>query len=144
MKLRIPLLFLSLPILFAHSSMSAQGLESYQWKNRILLLKDVKSDTDALKKQLELLQSEATGLSERDIKIFVIIEKVLTRDGKVASLSASEIIKNYDVHEFQGILLIGKDGGVKMKKPFVVSSEKIFALIDGMPMRKVEMRKKGE
>ncbi|WP_273567778.1 DUF4174 domain-containing protein [Maribacter halichondriae] len=144
MKLRIPLLFLSLPILFALSSMNAQGLESYQWKNRILLLKDVKSDTDAVKEQLQLLRSEDTGLTERDLKIFIITEKVLTGDGEEAPLSASEIIKNFDLHDFQGIVLIGKDGGQKMKKPFVLAPEEIFALIDGMPMRRSEIRKKGE
>jgi hypothetical protein len=38
------------------------------------------------------------------------------------------------------ILLIGKDGTVKLRSDKPVSSEDLFALIDSMPMRKREMR----
>lgn len=39
------------------------------------------------------------------------------------------------------LLLIGKDGFVKMRSKEVMAAERIYALVDAMPMRKDEMRK---
>ena len=38
------------------------------------------------------------------------------------------------------VILIGKDGGVKIKDTKPLSSDRLFALIDGMPMRQQEMK----
>jgi hypothetical protein len=40
------------------------------------------------------------------------------------------------------IILVGKDGGVKLDRQDRTSLEEIFALIDSMPMRQQEMRRK--
>ena len=40
-------------------------------------------------------------------------------------------------------LLIGKDGGVKLRVDGVPELDRVFALIDGMPMRRAEMRERG-
>jgi Domain of unknown function (DUF4174) len=39
------------------------------------------------------------------------------------------------------LLLIGKDGSVKMRSKEVMAAVQIYALVDAMPMRKDEMRK---
>lgn len=41
------------------------------------------------------------------------------------------------------LVLVGKDGGVKLTSRSVVSRERLFALIDAMPMRRDEMRRRG-
>ncbi|MDP5094209.1 MAG: DUF4174 domain-containing protein, partial [Polaribacter sp.] len=38
------------------------------------------------------------------------------------------------------VMLIGLDGGIKLAQSTVLSKEKLFAIIDGMPMRKREIR----
>ena len=38
-------------------------------------------------------------------------------------------------------MLIGLDGGIKLEQIQILSAEKLFAIIDGMPMRKREIRK---
>ena len=38
------------------------------------------------------------------------------------------------------IVLIGKDGGEKLRQGQVLSSEKLFGLIDAMPMRQAERK----
>jgi len=141
MKLRVFFFLLLLSSFLGFTKMNAQGLKNYQWKNRIVLLKGNEASGDSLQRQLQLLKSDSTGLTERDLKIFIIREKVLAEDGKETSLSAAELVENFDLHDFQGIILIGKDGGEKMREPFIVNPEKIFMLIDGMPMRKAEMEK---
>lgn len=42
------------------------------------------------------------------------------------------------------LILVGKDGGVKLRKEEYTLMSDIFDLIDSMPMRKQEMKKKGE
>jgi hypothetical protein len=41
------------------------------------------------------------------------------------------------------LLLIGKDGGEKLRSGEVVSPDRLIRLIDSMPMRKDEMRRRG-
>jgi hypothetical protein len=42
------------------------------------------------------------------------------------------------------VILIGKDGGVKMLREDRVELQEIFDLIDSMPMRQQEMQEKGK
>ena len=42
------------------------------------------------------------------------------------------------------IVLIGKDGGVKLDQAKGISIQEVFDLIDTMPMRQAEIRKKGD
>ena len=37
------------------------------------------------------------------------------------------------------IVLVGKDGGIKLEQEEVLDPETLFSLIDGMPMRRNEM-----
>lgn len=125
---------------------TAQSLADYQWKNRILLLVDANSNTDALQSQLAELTSDKTALKERDLLIFrVTPDAVYASDGNTSKLKAVNIYDDCGLDlDFKGTLLLGKDGGVKLKKPFEVSSQAVFDLIDGMPMRRSEMRESGK
>lgn len=81
------------------------------------------------KKQLHLLKQDSIGLADRDLLVYTY------KDG-------SSFHKKYEVKPGQfTIILIGKDGGEKFRSYTVVKPETLFALIDGMPMRKAEMRK---
>ena len=42
------------------------------------------------------------------------------------------------------VILIGKDGGIKLKRNDQIDLETIFELIDSMPMRKDEIRHKNQ
>lgn len=105
--------------------LKAQNLEEYQWRNRLLILFG-DSSTEAFLRQKQLLTKEKASLEERAILIFEGNRQLQEQ----LQLNAA----------FEGIILIGKDGGIKLKKPFTVQPEAIFSLIDGMPMRKAEIR----
>lgn len=62
---------------------------------------------------------------------------LLNRQSKSPDLAGFSLATN-----FEGVLLIGKDGGIKLKKPFIVKPQTIFDLVDSMPMRRAEMRSK--
>ncbi|MEO1019351.1 MAG: DUF4174 domain-containing protein, partial [Pseudomonadota bacterium] len=63
----------------------------------------------------------------------------------VTSLSAADLRDAFGVEnsDFR-VLLIGKDGGVKLRSNEWVSAHEVFALIDTMPMRRREMQGQNE
>lgn len=110
----------------ASLSSFGQDLAEYRWKNRLIILVGTESNTE----QLKLLKNTEKQLQERDI---LVLEKTPNN----RDLKPLGITKN-----FEGVLLIGKDGDIKLQRPFVVEPQVIFDLVDSMPMRKSEMRRK--
>jgi hypothetical protein len=89
-------------------------------------------DDDSLKKQLVILNSDIKGLKERDL---IIVIKVWGKDKNLAH-QKYKIAKN----QFT-LVLIGKDGGEKYRSEKIISLQKLYAIIDAMPMRRHEMGK---
>jgi hypothetical protein len=122
------------------SKIIAQDLDVYQWKNRIILLKSNTFESDWLQAQLKRLNADRTQLEEREVLLLVITDDLVYNDRKqIMDLSADTIISTYDLSDFNGLILIGKDGGLKLKEAFIVNPKEIFSLIDSMPMRKTEI-----
>lgn len=126
-------------------NLNAQQLKDYQWSNRILLLIDASQNSEALQAQLKLLQSRDAELLDRDLIIFTVGDaEVLTQLAEPTEIDINDIYKNTGTdRRFRGVVLIGKDGGVKLKRDFEVPPKSIFDLIDGMPMRRAEIKNKG-
>jgi hypothetical protein len=81
------------------------------------------------KQQLSLLKQDSIGMAERDL-VIITVEKEAE-------------YKKYNVAPNQfTLLLIGKDGGEKLRSTKPVEVETIFRLIDSMPMRQAEMSNK--
>ncbi|UOY07486.1 DUF4174 domain-containing protein [Muricauda sp. SCSIO 64092] len=119
-------LFLSIGLL------QAQNLDKYLWKNRVILLFESNRHKSDYQEQLEVLQLESEELLERDIVT------VTPKNGEKPLFLENLGLEN----DFYGLVLLGKDGGIKLKEEFVVKPQIIFRLIDAMPMRRAEMRKK--
>ena len=117
-------------------------LEVLRWQKRaILVLAEAPSDA-ALVEQVRRLAAAAAELAERDV---VIVEA--TRDGsRMVGLDSDaptmERLRQVYAGGREGfqVLLIGKDGGVKLQAAEPVDVAELFALIDSMPMRRREMR----
>ncbi|MFK7813678.1 MAG: DUF4174 domain-containing protein [Maribacter sp.] len=122
------------------SEVFGQELEAYQWKNRIILLKDANLDSDWLRAQLKRLTSNSQELLDREVLLFLINEEGVY-DGMLTKteLQANSIITKYGLSNFKGLVLIGKDGETKLKEEFIVHPSDIIELIDSMPMRQTEM-----
>jgi hypothetical protein len=137
-------LFIIFMLSFANSPQSGVfDLESYTWKNRIVLLfSDSDSNTD-LEVQVRELLSDKEGLEERYLKIF----KISHGESAIDLLSQDTLRMKHNLRAKYKVsdagfyvVLIGKDGSVKYNDSSPVSGEKLFAIIDAMPMRKSEMR----
>ncbi|MEY8019642.1 DUF4174 domain-containing protein [Muriicola sp. SD30] len=126
-------------ILLINYTMISQDLNAYRWKNRILLLCDSGEGLEKTKAQLQLFSSYQKELEERDL-IILIYDGNTVKDKKFRTVSG--VSKNEIEFEQEGVFLIGKDGGVKLESGFYADPIAIFDLIDSMPMRRGEMRKK--
>ena len=85
----------------------------------------------AVKEQLELLKKDSAGLREREV--------VVTMAGV-----GDAAWKRFAVplHSDFTVVLVGKDGGEKYRSHRPLSTAELFALIDAMPMRRAEMRRR--
>ena len=110
-----------------------EALESYLWKNRLLLVFSPSSRNPLLLDQLEKLRAVRSGLVERDLLVLTDTEPEQAGD-----LRDELVIEGFEV------LLIGKDGGVKARSQAPVTSEELFTTIDAMPMRRRERQKQSE
>jgi predicted outer membrane lipoprotein len=83
-----------------------------------------------VQQQLQLLDESADGVKERSVKIKVVDK-------------GSALYRSYNVKrgEFT-VILIGKDGIEKYRTNKVLQPAALFAIIDAMPMRQTEMKKK--
>lgn len=115
----------------------AQDLSEYQWKNRIVLLMDADKKLEQRRLQLKKFQESSEEVEERDLIILVYTGDSLLNDLGYPMKIDLQTIPSRD---FQGVLLIGKDGGIKYSNKFVVEPQLIFERIDSMPMRKAEMK----
>lgn len=96
-------------------------LDDLRWQARPVV---VLGPAPQVAAQIAALQPRAGALAERDV--------VLLTDGPGA-------VAFGDGTGFQ-VLLIGKDGGVKLRDRRPITADRIIALIDTMPMRRREAR----
>ena len=106
-------------------------LARYRWTSRVLVVASEAGDP-RLTAQREALAHARTGAAERDL---VTIE-ALGRDLKAAALREQLHLPADGFHA----VLIGKDGGAKLSSTEPIPSQRLFATIDAMPMRREEMR----
>lgn len=122
-------------------------LTQFQWKNRLLFL----FAPDASNPLFNRLQSEITKQSyeveDRDLVIFEILEQGPSRMNTTPldRQTANSIRDHFDVPQrLFTLILVGKDGGVKLKRNDQVNLADVFGLVDSMPMRQNEMQQKSQ
>ena len=117
-------------------SLTAQEVipENYQWKNRLILLFAPDKANAVVRQQIAILTKKETEVTDRDLLYFLIVPGTPAADGLFRRYEADK--KSFS------LVLIGKDGGVKLRATELVPFERMAELIDGMPMRRAEMRRK--
>jgi hypothetical protein len=138
------LLFLLAIILFSTEDTFAQDLSKYEWKNRLLLILVQDEKQADYTEQLKLLGADSMGLQERKLLIISVTpEQYKTGlDGKSWKKAPSLYIDFKGAKGNFEVILIGLDGGVKLRKETVLTLEELYSTIDVMPMRRYEIEKK--
>ncbi|RUA34255.1 MAG: hypothetical protein DSY77_06075 [Bacteroidetes bacterium] len=128
------------------SSTQAQNtsLDDFQWKNRLLIIYSNDQKSAPFEGQLAKISQNKEGYQKRDLKVIILKnQKVdIWNSNENHHLDFHQIVKKLNIEEIQPFqnLLIGKDGGVKLRSNSPISNEKLFETIDAMPMRRREMR----
>lgn len=124
----------------------ASAMTAYQWKNRPLLVFAPANGGPSLSRQLGIVRANAGGFRGRDMVVVVIKgDSVSMALGRGQSLGADALRRRYGVpkNTFRAIL-VGKDGGAKISSGAPLGAEQLFGTIDAMPMRRDEMRRRGQ
>lgn len=118
-------------VLFAPADMT--DLSEFVWKKRPVLVFADNENDPAYVEQLELLHENEAELIERDV--------IILTDTDPAARSA--LRTQMRPRGFM-LVIIGKDGGVKLRKPFPWDVREITRSIDKMPIRQREIRDEKE
>jgi len=144
----ITLVFLAVFVMADKSeSKETLDLKEYKWRNRLLLLFTPALDGPGYLKLNEDLSRRKEEVMDRDLLVFHILESGETTLGNLplAEGSGGYLREKFSIKPGAfTVLLIGKDGGVKLRKEGQVKLQEIFSLIDSMPMRQREMREKSQ
>jgi hypothetical protein len=132
----------------AEDNNMAFDLNTYQWKNRLLLVFAPSENSPAYHRQMQLFQGQQAGFKERDLLLVELLTESTSRaygqtldDARARSQSVREARSRFHVapQDFQ-VILVGKDGTAKRRESNPIQPEVIFNEIDAMPMRQREMR----
>jgi hypothetical protein len=108
-------------------------LSQFHWKKRPVLVFADSEDDPAYAEQMSLLREREGELIERDI--------VVLTDTDPAARSPLRL--QMRPRGFM-LVLVGKDGGIKLRKPFPWDVREITRSIDKMPIRQREIRDEKE
>ncbi|MBM1687653.1 DUF4174 domain-containing protein [Sulfitobacter geojensis] len=117
--------------LFAAADMA--DLSEFRWKKRPVLVFADSEDDPAFIEQMELLAAREDELRERDVIVLTDTDP----DAR-APLRLQMRPRGFM------LVLVGKDGGNKLRKPFPWDVREITRSIDKMPMRQREIREEKE
>ena len=105
-------------------------LAHFQYQEqRVIAIYTINVKNPVYLRQLFLFNKDSRGLKERDI----VIKKYVLKNNEAR-------FKQYHIKSNFVITLTGKDGSEKLRSSNEVSIEKLFSIIDAMPMRKEEMK----
>jgi len=125
----------------------AQELSDHLWKDRVILIKGEEATIDIANHQLDELVKNVAEVKDRKLVFYKITDSKFEytnprfsdkkEEGKVSQYVNQKVINPENKYE---LILIGLDGGIKLRKTEFVSASEIFELIDKMPMRRNNLR----
>lgn len=108
-------------------------LSEFKWTKRPVIVLADSAEDPAFIEQMELLARGFEDLEARDVVVIVDTDPDARSDIRLKLRPRGFMLT-----------LVGKDGGVKLRKPFPWDVREITRSIDKMPMRKREIRENKE
>ena len=121
------------------------GMDDFLWTSRPLLVFAPSAEDAAARRISAAVAQARDDFLERDMVLIQVYEDdVALLDGKrLPAGIAGGLRARYRVAAGEStVILVGKDGGEKLRAESDTDLEPIFLLIDGMPMRKNELLRK--
>lgn len=121
-------------------------LTKHRWNDRVILVFSPSEQNALSQDQVRLFSHHSEGMTDRDLVLY----EIFTDSGKyenkssLSKIEVNSLRKRFSISpEEVTVILIGKDGGEKARKRNeIFPIQELFALIDGMPMRRQEIRRK--
>ena len=107
-----------------------------KWERRVLIVSAPAADDPALAEQHRILAGWKTSAAARDLTIIEIIGDTVRGAGD----PAAALRRKYRLPATFTAILIGKDGGEKLRSARPFPAAALEATIDAMPMRKAGQR----
>jgi hypothetical protein len=140
MRIKNILIISALLLMSVHAEV--QNLTGYMWENRLLVVLTDSFENQEYQKQIAELVTDTAGLKERRLIIYhaapeKFAKGIAPKNWEISSEFYSDLKKLESPFE---VILIGLDGGVKLRKDRLLSLKELFGTIDAMPMRMNELR----
>jgi hypothetical protein len=129
----------SLNLMLSAALMAAapSSLAAMRWEKRMLLVSAPDARDPGLIEQRRIIRGWKAGADERDLVLVEIVSDKVAG----ASDNAAALRHRYRIPATGfSVVLIGKDGGIKLRERQPVTAAAIEATIDAMPMRRGEAR----
>ena len=104
-------------------------LNEFRWKKRPVLVFADSADDPAFIEQMDLLRAQLNELETRDVVILTDTDPAARQPLRLRMRPRGFML-----------VLVGKDGGIKLRKPFPWSVREVSRSIDKMPIRQREIR----
>ncbi len=142
--MRFSCIFSAVPLICLVSAAAvAETLEDYRGEKRPLVIFTPSAVDDRYDRQLQILLRNSVEARERDLLPVEVVgvEPVRVEALTEPDMNAVALRERFAAAEdgFK-VVLIGKDGTVKLTSTTPIDAETLFRTIDAMPMRQREMR----
>jgi hypothetical protein len=121
---------------------AAASADAYGWSYRPVYVFAPSPAHPELQRQDAINAAARAALRERDIVVVRVIgDRVAAELGPPPGADAAELRARFGARRDDfTFILVGKDGGVKLRSDTPVSAGRLSGVIDAMPMRRREMR----
>lgn len=119
-------------------------MEQLEWRKRPLLLFAPDARLSGLQAMNARLLAAGVELADRDMTVITVAGFDGTVDGSpLPAKTVGDLRERFEPDpERLTIVLVGKDGGEKLREHEPIPLSRIFGLVDSMPMRRREMRER--
>ena len=125
----------------------SMDLTQFQWKNRLLLIFAQDGNHPLFQDLQSQILAQKAEVDDRDLIVFEVPAQGPARmNTNTLDRKEADSIRNHFAipSDEYSLILVGKDGGIKLKRKDQVDLKEVFELIDSMPMRQNEMRQKSQ
>lgn len=125
-------------LLNSNAKMCSQNNTERRW---LIIVADDKNLS--FKQQFEWIEAEKESAIERRIGVMQWTDDYIIPifNSPTKSIEPSDYLKRKISNEKKfEVILVGLDGGIKLRQDQPATTDKLFSLIDSMPMRQHEMR----
>jgi hypothetical protein len=141
-RIALAVIFLTTSAALMPARAAAAELSDYLWQRRPLLVFAPTENDPRIVETMRRIEASRCDFVDRDMVLGLIVtEGTSTLDGQVVDTNqAQQLLSEFGIGaDSFSVVLIGKDGGEKLRVNDVPDLQAIYAVIDGMPMRGGEM-----